>query len=231
MSTGPKLLMFFPGLNVGGIERVMLNLMGAFRERGISLTLLLVRAEGPFLAEVPPDVRVIGVGGGNIYRTLPAVAAVLRRERPDAVLSANPHVNVVASIANRLSGSRARLVISEHNRFLEEDSHSSIRLSVRMRDRLRRAFYPWANGITAVSAGVANSLEAIGLDRSRIRVIYNPIFSDNLLVKAKEPAEHAWLADGGAPVVLAAGRMAPQKDYPTLLRAFAALREQFALPG
>ena len=33
--------------------------------------------------------------------------------------------------------------------------------------------------------------------------------------------EHPWFGDGGAPVILAAGRLAPQKDYPTLLRAFA----------
>ena len=33
--------------------------------------------------------------------------------------------------------------------------------------------------------------------------------------------EHPWFGDGGAPVVLAAGRLAPQKDYPALLRAFA----------
>ena len=39
--------------------------------------------------------------------------------------------------------------------------------------------------------------------------------------QAAVDVEHAWFGDGGAPVILAAGRLSGEKDYPTLLRAFA----------
>jgi glycosyltransferase involved in cell wall biosynthesis len=38
-------------------------------------------------------------------------------------------------------------------------------------------------------------------------------------------AGHPWFAPGEPPVILAAGRLTAQKDYPTLMRAFASLRK------
>jgi glycosyltransferase involved in cell wall biosynthesis len=45
-----------------------------------------------------------------------------------------------------------------------------------------------------------------------------------MLTKAREPVEHPWLG-GGVPLVLAVGRLHPQKDFPTLLRAFRIVRD------
>ena len=43
--------------------------------------------------------------------------------------------------------------------------------------------------------------------------------------RAAAPLDHPWFAPGEPPVILAAGRLTEQKDYPTLLRAFSTLRE------
>jgi glycosyltransferase involved in cell wall biosynthesis len=60
-------------------------------------------------------------------------------------------------------------------------------------------------------------------------VIHEPIMTEELLAAARAPVEHPWFADGEPPVLLAAGRLTAQKDYPTLLRAFRAAREARAL--
>jgi glycosyltransferase involved in cell wall biosynthesis len=86
--------------------------------------------------------------------------------------------------------------------------------------------YPWADGIVAVSQGVADDLaQQIGIPRERIQVILNPIVTPELQRKAKAPLEHPWFSPGQPPVVLAVGRLHPQKDYPTLLEAFAQVRQ------
>jgi glycosyltransferase involved in cell wall biosynthesis len=59
-------------------------------------------------------------------------------------------------------------------------------------------------------------------------VIYNPIITESILAQAKQPVEHPWFQSGLPPVILGVGRLAPQKDFATLLRAFALVRQQRA---
>ena len=61
--------------------------------------------------------------------------------------------------------------------------------------------------------------------KENIRVIYNPVVTPELLEKAKEPLDHPWFARGEPPVILGVGRLHLQKDFPTLIRAFALVRQ------
>jgi glycosyltransferase involved in cell wall biosynthesis len=93
--------------------------------------------------------------------------------------------------------------------------------------RLTRFLYPQAQRAVAVSEGVADELrKSTGMDPEKIVAIYNPIVSDELLKMADAPLDHPWFAPGQPPVVLSVGRMVPQKDQATLLRAFARLRDR-----
>ncbi len=59
-----------------------------------------------------------------------------------------------------------------------------------------------------------------------MRVIYNPVVVPGFYEKAAEPVEHPWFAAGGDPVVLGVGQLKPQKDFATLIRAFAHVRAE-----
>jgi glycosyltransferase involved in cell wall biosynthesis len=85
--------------------------------------------------------------------------------------------------------------------------------------------YTKADGIVAVSSGVADDLATItGLRRNDIDVIYNPVITPEVAAATDELPDHPWLADGEPPVVLGIGRLTPKKDFGTLLRAFAEVR-------
>jgi glycosyltransferase involved in cell wall biosynthesis len=91
---------------------------------------------------------------------------------------------------------------------------------------LEHYFYPWADAIVAVSKGVADDLARVArLPRDRIKVIYNPVVTEALFRKAEEPLEHPWFLSGCPPVILGVGRLTAAKDFPTLIRAFARVRE------
>ncbi len=154
------------------------------------------------------------------------LARYLADMRPAALLAAKTPTNLLALWARRLSGAPTRIVISERTQLSQ-----SITLSRKWRWRhiapLVARTYPWADAIAAVSDGVADDLAVTtGLPRAIIDTVYNPVVTPELAVRAAESAPHPWLDDGGTPVIVAAGRFVPQKNFPLLLRAFARLRER-----
>lgn len=218
--------MFVPSLRGGGAERVMSNLACGLAERGCKVDLVLARAEGPYLTELPPEVRIVDLKVPRVLASLPGLVRYLRRERPKALLSAMDHANVMALWAKRISGVSTRLVVSIHNT-ASLASKNARQSKARLLPQLARRFYPWADGIVAVSQGVADDFARItSLPWERIEVIYNPVITPELLEKAKEPVEHPWFGAGHPPVILGVGRLTKQKDFPTLIRAFAVVRKQ-----
>ncbi|ULR40554.1 glycosyltransferase [Thermus sp. NEB1569] len=219
-----RLALFLPSLRGGGAERVMVHLARGFAERGFQVDLVLAKAEGPYLAEVPPSVRVVDLRASRVLFSLPGLVRYLRKERPHALLSALDHANVIVCLAHRLARVPSWLVISEHNTLSASRPKNA-------RERLLLWFmrwtYPWADAVIAVSQGVAEDLiHLTGLPREKIQVIYNPVVTPELFAKAREPLDHPWLASGEPPVILGVGRLTEEKDFPTLIRAFALVRAQ-----
>lgn len=218
-----KLALYLPSLRGGGAERVMVTLANGIAQRGYAVDLVLAKAEGPYLGDVAENVRVVDLRAARVATSLPGLVRYLRRERPVAMLSALNHANVIAVLARRLAGVPVRLVISEHNNFSTSKANASSWRG-RMMGHFMRWAYPYADRIVAVSEGVARDL-ANHVRLQSIDAIYNPIVTDALKTLSCAEANHPWLTARHAPVVLGVGRLAPQKDFSTLIKAFARLRE------
>jgi len=222
-----KVALFLPSLRGGGAERVMVNLARGFSEKGLDVDLVLAKAEGPYLSQVPPEVRVIDLHSDRVLASLPHLVRYLLRERPQALLSTLDHANIVALWARKLARVPNRLVVRVANNLSQSASNASSARE-RLMPRLIHKFYPWADAVVAVSQGVADDLvKTAGLSRERIQVIYNPVVTPDLLEKAKEPLNHAWFAPGEIPVILSVGRLTKAKDYSTLIRAFAQVQREY----
>jgi glycosyltransferase involved in cell wall biosynthesis len=92
---------------------------------------------------------------------------------------------------------------------------------------MMRRFYPRADTVIAVSRGVARDVATLaGIPLDRIHVVPNPVVTAELLTMAAAAVDHPWFAPGAPPVIVGAGGLRRQKDFPTLLRAFARIRRQ-----
>ena len=61
-----------------------------------------------------------------------------------------------------------------------------------------------------------------------METIHNPVEAEAIRARAREPLDHPWFAADAAPVLLGVGKLKRQKDFGTLLRAFARVRKERA---
>lgn len=222
----PRIALFLPTLRGGGAERVLLTLAHGFTERGVAVDLVLPRAEGVYLSQVGAEVRIVDLGASSVLPSLPALTRYLWRERPAALLSTLWHANIVAAWARRLARVKTRVILREANTPSRITQALSGLTRVGM-PLLIRWFYRWADAVVAVSEGVATDLELTSkLSRGLIHVLPNPVLTPDLPQLAAAPLDDPWFGPGEPSVVLGVGRLELQKDFPTLIRAFALVRSR-----
>ncbi len=160
-------------------------------------------------------------------RYIHSLAAYLHKEQPDALLSAKTPANLVAIWAKRLAKAKTRIVLSERTH-LSTSTKQSPKWRWRFMAPLIKEVYPQAERIVTVSRGVADDLAtSTGLPRETIETIYNPILTTEIAEKSQTPPSHPWLPSTTLPVILGVGRLVPQKDFPTLLKAFAHVQKKY----
>ena len=222
---GKRLLMYCPALEGGGAERVMVTLANRFACEGVH-TLFVTARDGVYRAELSPAVDYHCLNTGNTLRTLLPLTRLLRRLRPDAVLSTLVESNFLAIAAARLARIGARVVVREAN----TPSHDLLRNPRRIKrltGRLIPYIYPKADAIVASSQGMQHDLTAnFRIPPHKIRRIPNPLPLAWTRQHAQAPVQHPWFAAGQPPVVLSVGRLERAKDFATLIRAFAKVRAE-----
>jgi glycosyltransferase involved in cell wall biosynthesis len=154
---------------------------------------------------------------------LPALIRYLRQEKPNVLLSAKTHTNLVALWAACISKASSRIVISERMS-LTTISKNSKKWRWRFILPVLAHEYPKADGIISVSNGVKEELIFYtGLLPQQVTTIYNPVLTQHIKEKGLKPIHHPWFQEN-LPIVLGVGRLVPMKDFSTLLKAFSRVR-------
>jgi len=224
-SASPDIAVLASFSGEGGVERMLLNLVNAFAERGYRIDLLLIRSDSRHLDEIHPEVRRIDLGRRHTGTSLFPLTRYLRSRRPARMLVAKDRAGRLAVRARRLAGVDTRILVRLGTNLSEALRTKSV-FQRWLRLRPIRKYYPLIDHIIAVSEGVAeDTLSISGIARERVSVIRNPVISARLKQLAGQQPAHPWASGTHGALIVAAGRLTVQKDFTTLIRAFALLPE------
>lgn len=212
-----RLAMFLPDLAGGGAEGVCLELCRHFLDNDIAVDVMLARRAGPLLdlidsraALTCASERMVPTGLRLAGRAYTFLKHRLSTRPPDVLMSTLTGANLVATAAWLKAGQPCRLVLREANT-IENTRNPILRI-------LKRRLYPNADAVVAISRDVASDLiKHVGVDPERTRIIHNPINVDAVIAQA----QHAVARRSDKPLIVSAGRLTQQKDFATLIRAFA----------
>ncbi len=211
----------------GGAEQQVRGLSLKLRERGWDVSVIsLIALEAPETELERAGVNVYSLGmrpGVPDLRGLARLAWILRRLRPAVLHSHMFHANVLAR-AVRLICPAPVLLSTLHSAAEAGAQRQETGNRPLFRDLIYRFTGPMADAVIAVSDAVAERhARDNAVSRRKLRVIPNgvntSVFRPDPELRARTRRE---LNLDSQFVWLAAGRLMWKKDYPTLLRAFAA---------
>ena len=206
----PPIVVFTRWLEGGGAERVAVNLVNEFITRGYPVDLVLQYRVGPYLDDIDDRVNIVELNRRVRYG-LRRLLNHLRRRRPRALLAVQTEANVLGIIAWRLSGLSGRVVVSEQNSLV--GAGWTRRLAI-------AHTYGRADSAVACSSALGAELTRLGVPDSNVTTIPNPV-SDGVETFVAAPGSDR---EPGQPMIVGTGDSEPQKDFETLIRAFALLR-------
>lgn len=211
-----------PGnVSVGGTGAGLIRLAGALSAQGWTVDLVTASAwrlqsygEAP-----PPAIATHAVGEAGRLRQSSRLLRYLVRHRPAVMVAQDSRAIDLALRVKRLSPVRFSLVCALHNlATLRPDASASA--EARKRQRFRR-IAQHADCLLTVSPGMLEAAkERLGERCRRYAMIPNPAYQPERIARARQ---HPVARPGPGSHVVFVGRLAKDKDLPTLLRAFASV--------
>lgn len=225
-----RVLFFTTRLGGGGAEMQLLRVANYLDANEFAVDIAVCRRGGEYEHLVAPSISVHHLAHPRIHSSTAGLIAaaiplrrLVRRLAADVVVSFMDSANVIAALSvDRVRG-RPRLVGCVQNTISRADHERNHPVRRAVLALVRRT-YPQLDRVVALSNGVARDIAAhVPAAASRITMIHNAGVDDDLAVRAADPI--AGLSpDRERPLIVACGRLSPQKGYPHLLDAFAEIR-------
>lgn len=227
----PRLQLFVSDLSATGVVRNAVAIANHAATNGYQVRILACTANGVLRDEILPLVEVVelvpqasarGPRKATLKRALVAYRKHSRSWRPDVLFSAGNHGHLISTIAWLGLPGKKILRISND---LDHSGEKMSRMARWYRSMKLRLLTALADRLILVSRELVRH-PALSADvaSGKAVVIANGVDIDAVRHGASVPCPHPAMRGSGVPIVLAIGRHVKQKNFGTLLQAFAHVR-------
>ena len=181
-----RIVFVLPSFNVGGAEKVTINIVRQIDPKDYEITLVVLNNEGPLVDEVPAHVEIISLETQRLRYSLFGLAKVLMEVKPHFAFTTIGYMNMSIITITRLLRLETKIVVREASTpsmYLSELTQSR-RVMYRW---LYRILYPRADLIVAQCDYMKEDLvRNFGLDEDKVVRIYNPVDVDAVRERSRE---------------------------------------------
>ncbi len=217
--------LFFPSYGDGGVERMTVNLAHGFSDAGIRVDFIVPHQTAPYLSALQHKVNFI-TPPANTSQHLHWLVRYLDSSHPDVLMPLKQQAAICAIKAKKQSRAETKIVVRTGTALASRFAlRGTFFLTRWFKSRKLKHYYQQADGHITVALGSRKELhELIQIPEEAITVIKNPVITPALLKLQHATIDHPWFAPSSAPLIMGMGGFRTQKDFSTLINAFARLR-------
>lgn len=222
-----KIAIFLSSFRAGGGERNMVNLANGFIDDGFNVDMLVIKPVGQYKDQVDKRINIVSLDAGKIIFSLPKLISYFKKEKPDIILATDEFSQILSIMARYFSKVNIKIAFRMGNMFsILFSRYKGIKQGIII-PFIAKKIYKYADIFIANSFGVADDVSKMfNVPIGKIRVINNPKDIEDMREKSKQKTNHPWLEKKSTQIILSSGRLREQKDLPTLLKAFAKVRNK-----
>lgn len=213
------IVFYLPDLRGGGAERVMLNILDLYAKRYPNETsLLLGKKQGELVSLIPQNVKVFELNQTSALNSVLPFIKFCKEHQPDKVFS---------SLGASLAAALAKPFISKKIEIINRLGNTIGAEKLLYKSAIKRNLYIQANKIIAKYSDklifqchymAEDFINETGVKPVSYEVIYNPVNTNKVdelgLIHTSKEFDF-----------VAVGRLSPQKDYITLIKALKILKD------
>ena len=231
------LSILIPSFEKGGIERSILRISKEMCNLGWKIDLLVIDIN-PDMKNLIDGPEIIYLSKRNFFRLFRFIIPrsiyfniasfwglirYLKKEQPNSLMTArNAPLGVLVKFFLKI---RTQIIIREPLNISSMLKDKSV-LIRSFNFMIKKFVYKYSDKVIAISDGVAQDLiKNFNLSPNKVRVIYNPSADPEIKNLSNENVTHPWFQID-IPIIIGIGRLAYQKDFSTLIKAFSILRKE-----
>ena len=212
-----KVAFFTARYSHSGVPLAQIRLAKLFNRKGYEIDFIFGYIPGDINPPILNDFQIINFDKPRVIRLFGNIISYLFKSKPDIIISAEDHLNAIVLLCARITRSKAKISVS--SRVTPYDTYSNKLFTKRWFLKYFMKFVESrATALVCVSKDMVKQYRTI-FKSSRHECIYNVVNDENSQKRISEDVDEEWLINKQTPIIVSAGRLAPEKGLSDLVLA------------